>query len=313
MAKSQVTKKKPRWSEVKSSARSSQLKLKVKPPAESPPSPRPLKGSFKLTWQAIATLRRFWKPLGGILLIYAILNIVLAGGLSNISSAVDNLRSRVEGSTNLRTALGDFGSLFDSGASGSESSSLMASLLLILGSLVIIWALRNLLAGNPISVKQAYYQSTAPLVPFLLVLVFIFIQLLPLGLGAAVLSILLSASGAGGGYAEALFGGVLIILAVWTVYMLSCSIFALYIVTLPDMTPRKALHSAKSLVHRRRWQLSRRLLFLPIFILLIMALVVLPFILFLTPLVTIIFFVLSTIALLFAHTYIYGLYRNLIA
>jgi hypothetical protein len=49
-------------------------------------SRQPLPGSFKLTVRVLKTMKRYWKPLGGIVLVYLILNIVFASGLSNVSS-----------------------------------------------------------------------------------------------------------------------------------------------------------------------------------------------------------------------------------
>jgi hypothetical protein len=188
----------------------------------------------------------------------------------------------------------------------------MPSVLLVLESLVIIWALRQLLAGQKISVKQAYYHSMAPLVPFLLVILMIIIQLLPLTLGSALLALILSSTVTDSGLLTFIFVIIFIPLAAWTLYMVSASIFGLYIVTLPDMQPRQALRSAKNLVRFRRWVLLRRLLFLPVFILLVLGVISVPLILLMPFLVVPAFFILLMATILFAHTYLYSLYRGLI-
>lgn len=314
MAKTGATKKKTsRVSKSRPKASAGARKAqptKVVPPPVRPA--RPLVGSFRLTYQTFGLLKRFWRPLGGILLVYALLNIVLASGLSNISLTVGNLQASPEDSISLSAGLRDFSKLLNSGSTAaSQTGSLMQLILLILGSLAIIWALRNLLAGGEIGVKQAYYQAMAPLVPFLLVLAFMFVQLLPLGVGAAIFATLVSA--AAGPVVETIAVVTFIALAAWTLYMLSTTVFALYIVTLPDMTPRQALRSAKNLVHHHRWPIIRRLLFLPLFLLAAMAVIVVPFIIFLAPLVSAVFFSLSALSLLFAHVYMYGLYRDLLS
>ena len=54
--------------------------------------------------------------------------------------------------------------------------------------------------------------------------------------------------------------------------------FALYIVTLPDMTPMKALRSARELVRYRRWTVLRKVLFLPLMLLVVAAIIMVPII-----------------------------------
>lgn len=292
-----------------------QKKSKAKTEAKSLPVPI---GSFKLTARSIKTIKTYWKPFTGITFVYLILTIIFANGISNISSVVSSIKFDLEvgSSENLSpfgSALNGFGNLVGSAGSGSSSTgSVLQSVLIILQSLVIIWALRHLLAGKKIKVKQAYYESTTPLIPFLLVLIVLLIQLLPVGILLPAVGAFLSAvfvSGYTGTIIFIFIGGLL---ALWSLYMISSSVFALYIVTLPGMHPRRALKSAKNLVRYRRWGIMRRLLFLPIFILLAMGVIVVPLILWATFLVTPVFLLLSLLSLLFAHTYIYSLYRELI-
>lgn len=270
----------------------------------------PIPNSFQLTAKVFADFRKFWKPLGGVLLVYLVLNAVFATGfIGNINNSVNTFRSDLNGAHSLSKAVSGFGSLL---GSGGQSSSVAQSLLLVVETLVIIWALRHLLAGENIRVKQAYYQSMAPLIPFVLVIIVIILQLLPITVGAAALALVLSSAFTAAGALNIVFAILFALLAIWSFYMISSSIFALYIVTLPDMQPRQALRSAKNLVRFRRWSIMRRLLFLPICILLLMGLVIVPLIL-LTPfLVTVAYFALAMLAILFANTYLYNLYRGLI-
>jgi hypothetical protein len=214
----------------------------------------------------------------------------------------------------LGTALDGFGALIASSGTGSSSTgSVLQTVLIVIESLVIIWALRQLSGGKQVKLKEAYYSSTAQLVPFLIVLVVIFIQLLPLLLGSsAVSAILSSVFVAGGSSPVIIFAFFFTLFAGWSFYMISSSLFAVYIVTLPEMHPRRALKSAKNLVKFRRYSIMRKLLFLPILIFVVMALMIVPLIIYATSLVAPVFFALSMVALLFAHTYLYGLYRNLL-
>ncbi len=276
---------------------------------------RPLVTSFGLVRQTFDLLAKHWRILGGIVVVYLILNIVFASGLSDLNNTLSNIKDNINtnGQHKFLTALGGFsGLLGTAGASGSQTGSALQTMLIILESLVIIWALRQIVAGQLIGVKQAYYQATGPLIPFLLVLAVIFIQLLPITLGAAVLNFVLGSTLLNSSLLIAIFATILIPLTIWSVYMISGSIFALYIVTLPEMTPRAALRSAKNLVKFRRLKVIRRLVFLPVFIFLVAGVVIIPLILFANWLVLPIFYALSMIGILFIHSYLYGLYRELL-
>ena len=292
-----------------------QQRQKAKKDAQKRPA---LPGSFRLTAEVFKTLRKYWKPLGGIVIIYTLLNIIFASGLiSSISSNVHDIRGNLHPANpgqhvdRFSNAINGFGSLVTGGGSGGTAT--MQVVLLILESLVIIWALRQLLAGEGIGVKQAYYHSMAPLIPFVIITFVVIIQLLPLTVGSAVLALVLSSAVTNATAVNIIFGLIFVLLAAWTLYMLSSSIFALYVVTLPEMEPRDALRSAKNLARFRRWLLVRKILFLPLFVLLVMAIIIIPLILFADFLVTAAFFVLVMLAVLYCHTYLYSLYRKMIA
>jgi hypothetical protein len=151
-----------------------------------------------------------------------------------------------------------------------------------------------------------------PLIPFLLVVFVIILQLLPITLGTAALGVVLTSVFSSQAAVTIIFSLFFVLLAGWSAYMLSSSVFALYIVSLPHMQPRQALRSAKSLVRFRRWQLMRKVLFLPLLILAIMAILIIPLILSATFLVVPVFYVLSGLSILFIHTYLYSLYRSML-
>ncbi len=289
-----------------------QQRAKLKKEAE---KQTPIPGSFKLTAEVFKDLRRFWRPLGAIFIIYVILNLIFATGfLSGINSSVNSIRSDIGHSHNFSKALNGYGSLLGSGTNGNNrSSSAVQTILLIIESLAIIWALRHLLAGDKIRAKAAYYQSMTPLIPFILVGIVIVIQLLPLTIGSVLLALVLSSAFVSGSILTILFSILLALLAAWSLYLISSSIFALYIVTLPEMQPRQALRSARNLVRFRRWPILRRLLFLPLVVFVLIGVIIIPIILLVPFLTTTVFFVLTMLTILFVHTYLYNLYRGLIA
>src|SRR6185437_14457361 len=152
-----------------------------------------------------------------------------------------------------------------------------------------------------------------PLVPFILVIVIILIQLLPLLIGGLLFAFVTSV-GIAYVLIEQILWGILCLIFMWiSVYMVSSSIFALYVVTLPDMTPRKALKSARELVRYRRGQALRKALFVPVALGLVIFVLVLPAILFLPAAAPWLLFFLAMVALVAAHAYMYVLYKELLA
>lgn len=266
-----------------------------------------LPGSFTLIGRSFVVIKRFWKPLLGIVLVYSILNLIFVSDvIENIANAVKDIDNK----KSFSDALGGFSSIYS--RSNGASTSAVQSILLILESLVIIWALRHLFASEKVSVKSAYYKAMTPFVPFFLIILVILIQLLPITLGAGALSLIFSTLFIGSGLISALLILVFTLLAGWSLYMISSSLFALYIVTLSDMEPMRALRSAKNLVRFRRWSVARKILFLPIFVLLLIAVIIIPLIMYASFLVTPVFFALTMLSILFVHTYLYNLYRGLL-
>jgi hypothetical protein len=276
---------------------------------------KPVIGSFRLTWRVFGIIKQYWRTLGGIVLVYLVLNIVFASGISNISSNFDSIKNdlKINGGHGLWHAAGGFSALvLSSGANSSTTGSTLQTVLFILESLVIIWALRHLLSGQAIGIKQAWYKAMTPLIPFILVIFVIIIKLLPVTVGGVTLAAVATSVFTNTGLATTFTTIVFLLLAAWSVYMVSASVFALYIVTLPDMQPRQALRSAKDLVRFRRWLVLRKVFFLPFVIFAVMGVIVVPLILYASAIVPIVFYILSMLAILFVHTYLYSLYRELL-
>jgi DNA-binding helix-hairpin-helix protein with protein kinase domain len=102
------------------------------------------------------------------------------------------------------------------------------------------------------------------------------------------------------------------LLVLLSLYMVSSSLFALYIVALPDMTPMRALRSARQLALHRRWTILRKILFLPFSLLLLSGLIMLPFIVLVPAIAAWVFLILSLFGWIVALTYMYLLYRELL-
>lgn len=277
---------------------------------------RPLTGSFRLLWAALGVLKREWRLFGGIVGIYLVLTQVLVKGLG-VSSNIGELKASVlqGGMTQLATGFTLFGVLLGNANSAvNDVAGAYQSMLLIIISLALIWALRQTLGDTKVSVtvRDTFYKGLYPVVPFLLVLAVIGLQLLPL-----VVASFLYSSVIGNGLAVTapeqwlwwiLFG----LLALLSLYMVTSSVFALYIVTLPGVRPMQALRSARELVRFRRWIIMRKVIFLPVALLVLTALIIIPLIIIAPGAAEWVFVVLSMLGLAVVHSYFYHLYKELL-
>ena len=277
------------------------------------------KKSFSVIQITVKTWRLLWdnrKVFLGISLVYGLLNVVLVRGFAsgNFSGTKANFTQALSGHTgSLTSSIGSFVSAITSaGTSTNAASAAYQSFIILISSLAIIWALRHVMAKDHISVKDAFYKGTYPLVQFILVAAVIGLQLLPLALGST-----LYVTVVGGGIAinllEQIFWLVMfVLLAGISMYLITSSMIALYIVTLPDMTPIRALKNAKNLVTGRRIFVLRKLLFLPLLLAVLLTVILLPFALLIPGLAKIFLFIASVLMLPVAHAYMYTLYRELV-
>lgn len=279
-------------------------------------------GSFKLFKRSIKTLLKRKKLFFGIVVVYLVLTIVLVKGFS-VTSNIADLKSTLtelfggsfsritSGVTLFAVLLGNINS-----TSGGQQASGYQSALLITVSLALIWALRQTLSPEtkkkPISALDAFYKGEYPLIPFLLVLLVIGIQLLPLAVASFLYTSVIAGGLAVSAIEKVLWFLIIGLIILLSLYMITSSIFALYIVTLPDVRPMQALRSARELVRYRRWTIMRKVLFLPVALLLISAVIIIPVIMVAPTLAEWLFFVLGMFGLAVLHSYLYTLYRELL-
>lgn len=283
-----------------------------------PAPPRnPLPPARRIARHTTRQLVSNWKLFGGITVIYTALNLLLVRGFSSASDLtsykqlLDGAFSGVGGAA--QSAANSFAYLLTTAGGGSTpTAGIYQSLLFVIVSLAVIWALRQTNAKHKPRIRDSFYGGMYPLVPFLLIIMFMSIQLLPMLFGGIVYSLAVNYGIAVNFGEKLIFILFFVLLAFWSLYMITASIFALYIVTLPEMTPLKALRTAKGLVYKRRLLVWRKLIFLPIIMLLFAAIIIIPLIAFVTPVAAWAFFALSVISLSFIHGYLYNLYREML-
>jgi hypothetical protein len=275
-----------------------------------------LPNAFRLFFVSLRILARNWKVFGGIILIYGLLSVLLVQGLS--VGDLDEAKQTLEDATS-----GQWGKLVNSvalfsylvGASGgasNEAAGAYQMILALITSLALIWVLREVYAGSKVRIRDGFYRGMYPLIPFLLVLGVVILQLVPALVGGLIYG-MVSAGNIGPSGPEILIWTLVFGLSILvSVYMLCSSLFALYIVCLPDMRPLAALRSARGLVKHRRWTVMRKVIFLPIAMAVSAAIITIPIIFVAAPVAGVVFFVLSMAGLAIAHSYMYRLYRELL-
>ncbi len=276
-----------------------------------------LPGAFQLFRSAIGTLRRHWKIFLGISLIYGLLNVLLVQGFSaatDLTQLKQNFDSAISGNLD---KLSSVFTLFvyllgTSGSQVSPTSGAYQFLLTLMVSLALIWALRQAHAGIAVRIRDAFYRGMYPLVPLLLVLVVIGLELIPFVVGLALYTTVTGNGLAVSATETILWAVVFGLLSLLTIYLVCSSLFALYISCLPDMTPMRALRSARELVRYRRFAVVRKIIFLPIALFLLAAIIIIPLIMFATPVAPWAFIIMSMLFLAVIHSYLYGLYRALL-
>lgn len=256
------------------------------------------------------------KAFAGILAVYAIGMLLLVVGFSassNFASVRDAVNESFAGKGWANSVAIQVYFLFsNSNAGTSQLSGIYQSILLVLVSLALIWGLRQAKSGKRFKAKDSFYAGMSPLIPFLLTIAVISIQLLPLSIGAYLYSTLTTYGIVVYWYEQFLAFAIFMGFAYWSLRMVTGSIFSPYIATLPGMLPVEAVRNAKELVRGRRLVIWRKLIYLPIVLVVAIALLVTPFVMFLNVLAPWVFFLLGTVAFAVTHAYLYTLYRELI-
>lgn len=286
------------------------------------PDYTPLPKARRILASAVTLMRKYPRPFLMCAGVYAAAIFILVGGVvasKELSAIKQVIMTATPGlSGKIQSSIVQYLYLIgDGSATASATGSLYQLIVLILCSLAVIWLLRELTADRMATAKDAFYKGMRPLVPFMIILGVIFVQLLPLSFGgfiynSAVSGSLFSQPVATGGGEK--FVAVLLALglAVWSVRMLTASLVALYIVTLPDMTPLRALRHARDLVYKRRLLILRKVAYMVVLAMLAITLIELPVIFFATAAAPWVFFAIISGLFIATHVYLYMLYRELL-
>lgn len=296
--------------EPKQKYKSFRLSKKIKHPGAKLPS------SFTLTKRAFVHVWRYKKLFGIIAAVYLVLTLLLVRGFiftADITVVKDAIVELFKGSVGqIAGSLTVMGLLVGSLNPQTEVAALYQTILVLIFSLFMIWTLRQTYIGEVPKARDVFYRSSYPLVQFVVVVFIIGLQLVPLILANFLYNAAIVSSVAVSLTEVFAISVVIFLLVVWSLYMITVSVVALYIVALPDMTPLKALRSARGLVNHRRWTVMRKVLFLPVALSVIGFVAMVPIIIVVPSAAEILFLIGSAFMLPLAHSYLYSLYRELL-
>lgn len=308
-AKTRRKKKKPEY-------KSFRLRERIKPSKV-----KKLPSSWRLWKDSLKFLRKNWKKIGLFLLVYMTLYLVFVRGLG---SAVDfnNVKESISG--NGQSADGLFKSVIffglligSSNAVSSDIAAAYQSVLFIIGSLAFIWLIRALYSNKSksVRVRDSFYLGMQPFVTVIIVLSVIALQTIPMSAGGYLLSMGLSTPGISL-FEVSIFIILAALISLVSLYLISGTWAAIYIVTLPGAEPWKSIKASNKLLSVHRWQVMRKLLALAMFLFLSAAILIIPLLIVLPDGYEYIaeygFFAYLVLSFSIAHTYLYSLYKSLL-
>jgi len=293
-----------------------------------------LPGYFSFTGYVLKTLKKNWKLFLSLAFLSAIVTALLVGIASQDSyqTISDTLDTTTEGFFSGGWGqIGKASLLFLSSITGSFSSSLtelqqaLSVIIILFTWLISVWLLRNLLAGHKVKLRDGLYSAGSPVVATAIVALMLLVQMLPFALAIIAYS---AASATGlleSGVEAMLFWISAGLLTLLSIYWITSTIFALIIITLPGVYPFKAIKLSGDLVIGRRLRIMLRLIWMIVSTLLVWAVILIPIIIFdswikgvwssisWVPIVPVTVLILSTLSVIWASSYIYLLYRRIVA
>lgn len=277
----------------------------------------PLPSWWQITKKSFRLLNANRKSLFFFFLVYGLLTLVFVRGFSspvNIDQIRDSFSEVVDADISaLATNFTVFNLMLQSTTSAAgDVAGLYQIFFLVISVLALIWLFRQQQAGNKVTIKQAFYRGMYPLIPFTLLVVVVGLQTIPASIGNFLFRTVIDNGLAINMLEQTVWLLLFLLLVLLSAYMITTTLIALFIVTLPEMTPRRAQKKAKELVLFRRFGLLRKVIGLSLFVVTLYVATVFP-LLFLSAIAAqLVFFGLTILIVPFATAYLFVLYRELL-
>lgn len=292
-----------------------------------------LPGYWGFTNSVRSMLWKNKKLFGGLMLTYFLITLAIQG--FGQQEAYANLSSTLK-ETGGELFSGNFGQVSQAGLllvtsvtsgltpSVTEAQSVLGGLTAFFAWLATVWALRNVMAGRRIRIRDAVYSSGAPVLSTVVVAFALIVQLLPIAIATLIYQAAVESQLISGGVELMLVWIVLALLGVLSLYWITSTVIALVVVTLPGMYPFQAIKTAGDLIIGRRLRVLMRLVWMSLLTIIIWAVLVIPLILLDSwvkevwpsinwiPFIPIIILLMSSISIVAFATYVYMLYRKVV-
>lgn len=266
-----------------------------------------------LSWGFVLRHRRYYLLF---CVVMAALNIVLVRNLGADTTAIKNQVESIFGADNTAvTTAGTYMLLMGKNTGSDSAAAVYQYILVVTGSLAIIWSLRQFMSDNPpakLRVRDSFYEGLYPLAQFILVFIVLVLELLPLVIGSALFGMVISGGIAVTVWEQLIWLTIFLGLSALSIWLLVRSLFAIYIVTLPAMTPIEALRQANKISKGNRLSIVRKSLFLGVALTSLSLILVVPAILFVTPAAQYVLFAFGILSLPLTHAYLYTFYRQVV-
>lgn len=292
-----------------------------------------LPGYWSFTNSVRVMLWSHKKLFGGLLLTYFFLTLAIQG--FGQQEAYDNLSTTLQ-ETGGELFSGNFGQVSQAGLllvtsvtsgltpSVTEAQSVLGGLAVFFAWLATVWALRNVMAGRRIRVRDTVYSSGAPVLSTVVVAFALVVQLLPIAIATLVYQAAIASELISGGVEQMMVWIVLALLGVLSLYWITSTVIALVVVTLPGMYPFQAIKTAGDLIIGRRLRVLLRLVWVAALTIIIWAIIVIPLILLdawvkqawpainWIPFIPMTILFMSSVSIIALAAYIYMLYRKVV-
>lgn len=283
-------------------------------------------GTIATLKESFAFIGKHWQIILGITAVYTALYFILVRGIGG-GIDFETLKSDVTGTlgsvlgegevSGVTSVFGLVGLLVVNPALSNQQSPMSnyyQTAIFIIFVLAMIWAMRQLHAGQRITVKDAFYKGMYPLVPFILVVLVIGVQMIPVFVANIAIQLVqdvdnpLALSLA----EQVLWALFWLLMVASTLYMVSGSIFGLIVVTLADMTPIRALKGAYDIVRFRRLVIMRRFVVLLLLLLIGLVVIMLPVLLWAVQIASVVYTLWSSFTVMVMVVFVYMLYRRML-
>jgi len=275
---------------------------------------KPTKQKLPSVWQLIKNTKldivAYWRPIIGVLLVYAALYFIFVLGFnlsSNLQETSLTQGSRLGGA--LDSVISQFTSGVLVGSGQSDSTILVQFLLFLIASMALVWAFGQIKNGKTIKIRQAYYLGSATLIPTILITIILLLTLVPALIGSALLGVALQTGSVA--IETTIISVIAFVLLLLSLYLFVMLWPAFYLVTLLSHWPWDAIKSAAKLTKKQRFLLLRKIFVLLLALVALMFIVMLPVAIVLPSAVALVAYCLLFVAFGLAHIFLYNLYRSL--